>query len=91
MAARDGANLTVVGTGHRVIVALRGVVNSSLVQGFELTVGAFPRVLGTRGGVLVQVPQFPRPLTPTLPVGTVNLQLVNTVAFKVFVSLSAEC
>ncbi len=73
MAARDGANLTVVGTGHGVVVTLRGVVSySNSVGRLELTVGAVLGTLGTGGSVLVQVPQFPRPLTPTLLVGTVN-------------------
>ncbi len=89
MAARDGANLTVVGTGHRVIVTLRGVVSSNIVGRLELTVGALPGTLGTGGGVLVQVPQFPRPLTLTLLVGTVNLQLANF-SCKEFVDMSSQ-
>ncbi len=56
MAARDLANFTVVRTGHRVVVALRGVVSySDIVGRLELTVGAVPGTLGTGGGVLVQV------------------------------------
>ncbi len=73
MTARDGANLTVVGTRHGVVVALRGVVGCSDIVGrLKLTVGAGPGTLGTGGGVLVQIPQFPCPLTPTIFVGTVN-------------------
>ncbi len=74
MAARDGADLTMVGTGYGMVVTLKGVVGCSNIVGrLELTIGAVPWTLETGCGVLVQVPHFPRPLTPTLLVGTVNL------------------
>ncbi len=40
--------------------------------------------------MVVQVSQFPRPLTPTLFVETVNLKLVDTIAFKKLVLVSSK-
>ena len=40
--------------------------------------------------MVVEVSQFPRPLTPTLLVETVNPQLVDGVAFEVLVSVCRE-
>ncbi len=83
MAARGGTDLTLVGTRQGVVVTARGVVIcSDIVSGFKVTILALPGTFWTGGGVVVQVPQFPRPLTPTLFVRTANIQFVDCVAFE---------
>ncbi len=87
---RDSANLTLVGTRQGVVGTVRGVVIwSTLVDRFKVTILALPRTLWTGGGVVVQVPQFPRPLTLTLLVRTANLKLANF-SLEVQVLMSSE-
>ncbi len=74
MAAKDGTDLTLVGTRQGVVVTARGVVIcSDIVGGLKIAILALPGTFWTGDGVVVQVPQFPRPLTPTLLVGTANI------------------
>ena len=89
--AKDCTNLTLVGTRQGVLVTVGGVFICPNLKGrLEATVLALPGTLGTGGGVVVEVPQFPRPLTPTLLVETVNPQLVDGVAFEVLVCVYCE-
>ena len=91
LAARDGTDLALVGTGQGVVGTVGGVVSwSGLVDRFMITILALPGTFWTGSGVVVQVPQFPRPLTPTLLVGAVNLKLVDTIAFEELVLMSSK-
>ncbi len=91
LAARDRADLTLVGTGQGVVGTVGGVVSwSNLIDRFMIAILALPWTFWTGGGVVVQVPQFPRPLTPTLLVGAVNLKLVDTIAFEELVLMSSK-
>ena len=88
---RDCTNLTLVGTGQGVLGTVGGVfICSTLVGRLEVTVLTLPGAFGTGGGVVIEVPQFPRPLTSTLLVKTVNLELVDGVTFEVLVSVCCE-
>ena len=83
--ARYSTNLTTIRTGLGVLGTVGGVVICPhLVSCLEIAVLAFPWTIGTGSGVLVQIPQFPHPDTPTFLVGTANLQLFD-LSFEVLV------
>ena len=83
LAARDGTDLTLIGTRQGIVVTASDVVIcSDIVGGLKVTILAFPETFWTGGGMVVQISQFPRPLTPTLLVGAANIQFVDGVTFE---------